>query len=384
MASTYTEFATEPANLDAVANDAAHYNLPVYEWFGDFTNFPTRITPDLGDINTSYYSGSNNSDFTRKNSLFQTPALAANQVGFEIQKPSTNISHTALIEYRRGTGHWMPAPLFRSFSYYWKNHTNANSNWYVYSPGLTLINYKTNALKRWTAGWQHSKDANPSGRLYRLTGLNKAQQVNALGPDWYIVGAWFSLKSNATEANQSPRSELTDFRLGWHNPDTGSGATKLIIPNKMSWDDLRETRQRDEVSFYSIDSGTLDDSFAIDDSEETKSIATSASGVNDDTFCPLSTPGLTNWNKWTGNCRAILISKMSGENMIDYAGTYSNGTITFKQSNNDALIFKAKITKIEPSLSYPAIAELTVEKIQDNDAAWPENTNIDVAIEGLT
>ncbi len=250
MAEYFNKIATEAATHNAVASDSAHYNLPVYEWFGTYTNFPTTITPDLGDRNTSYYSGSNNSDFRRYKTLFHLPGLSDGEQGFEIQKPSTTASHTALIEYRRGTGHWMPAPLFRSFSYYWKNHTNANSNWYVYSPGLTLINYKTNALKRWTAGWQQSKDANPSGKLSRLTGLHKAQQVNALGPDWYIVGAWFSLISNATSSNQSPRSELVDFRLGWHNPDTGSSGTKLIIPDRMPWDDFRAQKQRGETSFY--------------------------------------------------------------------------------------------------------------------------------------
>ena len=249
MADFINNIASEAANASASSSDSSHYNLPIYEWFGAEHSFPTKIEPDLGD-STGAYFGDNNTDFTRYGTLFLTPGLSSSEKGFEIRKESTTNAHSAIIEFRTGIGHWMPAPLFRTLSYFWKNHTQYNANWRVYTPGLTLRNYKTNQQKRWTAGWTQGNDPTNSGKLFKVTGLNKAQQVNALGPDWYVVGAWFYMYSQGTSGNQNPRGELTDFRLGWHNPDTGAGATKLIIPDKMTWNDFRTMKQRGEVSFY--------------------------------------------------------------------------------------------------------------------------------------
>ena len=255
MAEYIQEIAAEPANKHAASNDAAHYSLPVYEWFGSDAeySFPGMFVPDLGDDLGYVWNKQNVNDnfVTRANQLWSTPNQSdASLNGFYISSPVTASQLKMNIRVDGGIGHWMPAPIFRTLSYYWKNYTAKNANWYVKTPGLVLRNWRTNEEKIWTAGWSQSAFVSTSGQLIRLTGENKAQQVNALGPDWFIYGAMFHVVSNSTSSAQSVSAELKDYRLGWHNPVTGPGATKLIIPDKMSWDDFRAMKQRNEASFY--------------------------------------------------------------------------------------------------------------------------------------
>lgn len=254
MAEFFSKIATEPANKSAApSGDAAHYNLPVYEWFGNDARygFPTSITADFGDANNPYYVATHNIDFQRYGPLFSTPDVPEDERGFEIKKTSASDVHSALVEIQGGTGHWMPAPIFRTLSFFWKNYTSVNANYRVYTPGLTLRNWKTNATQRWTVGWENAANSNASTQIFKVSGLNKAEQINALGPDWYIYGVWFYLLSNSTGSNQTARSLLSDVRFGWHN-SLPSGAYKMVIPDKMSWDDFRALKQRGEASFYSL------------------------------------------------------------------------------------------------------------------------------------
>ena len=248
----FSEIEQVAANKNAGASgDASHYSIPVYEWFGNDAqyNFPSSITAELGSANDPRYYATHNTDIITQNPIFSTFEGGDDEKGFQIKKTSASNVHSAIVEIRGGTGHWMPAPIFRTLSFYWKNYNNANANYRVYTPGLTLRNWKTNAQQRWTVGWENAADPNPSGKIFKVSGLNKAEQVNALGPDWIIYGVWFYLVSNSTSANQTARSTLLDLRFGWHNPIGGSGSYKMVIPAKMSWDDYRAMKQQGEVKF---------------------------------------------------------------------------------------------------------------------------------------
>ena len=251
---------TQPANKHAGANDQAHYQLPVYEWFGESANysFPESFYPDLGDHSTEEWLNSvvrlleNPDDYvTKRDPLWQTPDQPnADNTGFDIKKPPTIEERRINIRIDGGVGHWMPAPIFRSLSFYWENPVNANANWRVYTPGLVLRHWETNEEKIWTAGWQEDKWG-LGGRLKRLTNESKAYPVNNLGPDWYIYGAIFNCKSNSTSGVQGPTSYFRDFRLGWYN-HLPSGSYRLIIPDKMSWDDFRQEKAANNKSFYAL------------------------------------------------------------------------------------------------------------------------------------
>ena len=253
MAEYIQEIAAEPANKSAAASgDASHYSLPIYEWFGNESTdygLPNSITADFGDARDPYYVSTNKGDVQRTGPIFSTPEVPDNQRGFDVKKTSTSNVHSIIIEIRGGIGHWMPAPIFRTMSFFWQNQNNANSNYRVYTPGLILRNWRTNAQKYWSVGWENAADPNPGGKLYKVSGLAKAEQINALGPDWYIYGAWFYLLSNQTQAAQTTASKFADLRLGWHNP-LPSGTYKMIIPEKMSWDDFRAMKLRDEAAYY--------------------------------------------------------------------------------------------------------------------------------------
>jgi hypothetical protein len=259
MAEFFSEIANAAANKNASASgDSSHYSLPVYEWFGNDAryNFPTNLTAELGSANNPSYHATHNTDVISQNPIFNTFEGSDGEKGFEIKKTSASNAHSAIVEIRGGTGHWMPAPIFRTLSFFWKNYNNADSNYRVYTPGLTLRNWKTNATKRWTAGWENAADSSPSGTIKPVSGLGKAEEVNALGPDWIVYGVWFYLLSNSTSTSQTTRSALLDLRFGWHNPIGGGGSYKMIIPDKMSWDDYRAMKERGEVKFYSLSSRT--------------------------------------------------------------------------------------------------------------------------------
>jgi streptogramin lyase len=262
MAEFFSEIAQVAANKNqAAGTESAHYQQPKYEWFGEGASysFPASFYPDLGDRSdyewvNSVGTGSNTSYITKRDNLFWLPdAPNADNTGFDIVKPGLPDEKRLNIKVAGGVGHWLPAPVFRSFSYYLERSTNNfASNWYLRTPGLVLRNWRTNEEKIWTAGWQMSRNNNAGYDLPILTGENKARQVNNLGPDWIVYGAIFHFISDYTGNNQTPRSSFRDYRLGWYNPIGGSGSYKMIIPEKMSWDEFRAVKQKGEVTYYTL------------------------------------------------------------------------------------------------------------------------------------
>ena len=264
MAEFISQIALEPAN-QAINNSGDFYKPTRYEWFGSpgtqVYSFPNTFRPDFGHGGSwdqdwlQNVSAGSITDFyvTRTKAPWKIPTSISNaEHGFYIEKPSTTEAKQINIRIDGGIGHWMPAAIYRNIGWYWKNATGLNSNWRVWSPGLVLRNWKTNEEKIYSIGWTEAAYASTAGQIKIVTGQQKSDPVNALGPDWFIYGAIFQMRSNGTSGTQSPKAELLDLVLSWHNLDTGPGATKLIIPDKMSWDDFRALKQRGEVSFYSL------------------------------------------------------------------------------------------------------------------------------------
>ena len=262
MAEYIQEIALEPAN-QAINNSGDFYKPTRYEWFGShgterYTH-PNTFRPDFGHGGSwdqdwvQNVSAGSIPDFyvTRTKAPWKIPASISNaDHGFYIEKPSTTEAKQINIRIDGGVGHWMPAAIYRNIGWYWKNATAANANWRVWSPGLVLRNWKTNEEKIYSIGWTEAAYVSTAGQIKVVTGQQKSDPVNALGPDWFIYGAIFQMRSDGTSGNQSPKAELLDLVLSWHNLDAGPGATKLIIPDKMSWDDFRALKQRGEVSYY--------------------------------------------------------------------------------------------------------------------------------------
>lgn len=268
MSEFTSHIASEPANK-VMNNTGDFYSVPRYEWFGEpgtqQYRFPPTFRPDFGagtewDMDWTNDGGSEtdikNNWVTRRDAPWKIPVdLANDQMGFTIHKPSTAAAKEIPVVIEGGVGHWMPAPIYRNIAWWWQNETGNNSNWIVRTPGLVLRNWRTNEKKTYSIGWNTRQGGTgTNGTSYVVSGIGKATPVNQLGPDWFVYGVMFHMRSKSTQANQSPRGFLVDVTLGWHNPDITTGSNKLIIPDKMSWDDFRAMKQRGEVSFYILNS----------------------------------------------------------------------------------------------------------------------------------
>ena len=242
----------QSVSSSAWANNAsAHYSIPTLPWFkssGASSSYPTAFTPDLGDT-TRFESNVNANNYAYifdKTDPFW-PNESSNDFGFSVRKAST--PETVEFNYRisGGNGLWMPCPIFRSISFYWKNKFNQNSNFRPRRLALTVRNRTTGMEKTWSPGWDSSHNPNAVGQVYIFNGAAKSDEVRNLGPDWYIHGVIFNFRSNGTSGSQAPESVLSDFRLGYH---VGSGAsTKMIVPKNQSWNDLLSLYAAGEVGY---------------------------------------------------------------------------------------------------------------------------------------
>nr|BDD46690.1 hypothetical protein 1 [Paracoccaceae bacterium]BDD46764.1 hypothetical protein 17 [Paracoccaceae bacterium] len=381
MTELITQIVTEPANQ--VINNANDFYKPTrYEWFGahgtERYTFPTTFRPDFGEgnawdqdwVQNLSASDISNNYVTRQLAPWKIPKTRTDeQHGFYVQSPSTADALNINVRIDGGIGHWMPAAIYRNIGWYWKNETAVNSNWRVWSPGLVLRNWRTNEEKIYSIGWTEAAYVNTQGQVKVVTGQHKSDPVNALGPDWFIYGVIFSVRSKSTQSPQAPKARLVDLVLSWHNPMGIAGSYKLIIPKKMSWDDFRAMKQRGE---YAAESGGP--------AASVKQYTTSVS-VNDSTFCPLLNDYNSSSNRWTGNCAFVAMTTLDGINLVNYVGTYSNVEIKFLRTDNGVLLYNGSVEEI--SVKGGNVALLHVNKIVANDDAWPSNVDIRIEVTGL-
>lgn len=265
MTEFISHIATEPAN-QVINNTGQFYNPTRYEWFGangtQRYTFPDTFRPDFGHgsywdqdwVQNQSVTNISNNIVTRQMAPWKaSPFTTDEQHGFYVESPLTASELKINVRIDGGIGHWMPAAIFRNIGWWWKNHTAVNSNWRVWSPGLVLRNWRTNEEKIYSFGWTESAYVSTTGQIKLVSDQAKSDPVNALGPDWFIYGAIFSVQSKDTQGTQAPKAEMVDLVLSWYNP-MPAGTYKMIIPDKMSWGEFREHKQRGEVSFYSLNS----------------------------------------------------------------------------------------------------------------------------------
>jgi hypothetical protein len=224
-------------------SSSSHYNLPKVPWFMSAGHNGTMIptfTPDIGTSATYYTNdeaaGSGYSYVSDKKYPFWPGDSGTG--GFALQKPSMQEAVEFNYKISGGNGIWMPCPIFRSISYHWSNTTAFNSNFAPRRIGLVLKNWKTDEEKTW--GYEGGRNAynTATGSLYWNATLAKVQHVRDLGPDWFVYGVIFNFKSASTNSNQSPYSELVDFRLGYMN-NMGAGTYRMLMTVNQSWADLK-------------------------------------------------------------------------------------------------------------------------------------------------
>ena len=243
---TNYEFTSDLANRYA-QNESGHYSVGLSRWFhnyGSYLTYPDTFTPTLGTTTVTLGQNVNpTSSYVYDVTDPFWPIDGAYDRGFAISKPATTSMVEFNVEVSGGGGYWMPCPIFRSLSFFWRNDTNANSNFVPRSLALSLKNGKTGEEKYWGSGWSNAHTPSPTGKLYVLNGENKVQEIRDMGPDWFINGVVFNFKSNSTSAAQTPRSSLVDFRMGHLMPNLGPGSYRIILPKEQSFSKFSDSIQ---------------------------------------------------------------------------------------------------------------------------------------------
>ena len=362
-------------------SESAHYNVAFVEWFrGDGSqvkSYPGTFNPDMGDTTKTFRSNvSGNIEGTYVTEIQASIWGSADNKpnGFLVTKPSTTSKVEFNMEISGGKGRWMPCPVFRSISFYLDRLTYANSNFYPKHVALKLRNMVTDEIKIWGSGWNKGAIAGENYTLYHYSDRTSANQVRNMGPDWVVYGVIINWVSNGTSANQSPRARFTDFRLGW-TQDGLTGTTKWVLPQALTWGNLTSMIATGQRKFVPSPIGTL---------TSTMRIETNWESVTENTFTPHSNPVYTQYNKWPGNCKGIRIISVGGRKLNELIGSYSNVTVKCRKKSDNTLLYEGNLTEIIAGPSnFPDQVMLAVSKTAATQNEWPQDTDIDVTIEGL-
>ena len=232
-----------PANAYS-GNAESHYSIPKIPWFMSFGHSGTYLpsfTPDLGSTAQYYTNDEAGSSgysyvFDKKDPFWSDDN--GHDGGFSLQKPSTTEPIEFNYKIAGGYGIWMPCPIFRSISFWWKNDTAVNSNFITRRIGLVLKNWRTDEEKTWGYDSTTSSYATDTGKVCFFSSSAKAQSVRDLGPDWFVYGVIFNFYSRGTGSNQSPRGLLSDLRLGYYM-HMGAGIYRMFLTQNQSWSSLK-------------------------------------------------------------------------------------------------------------------------------------------------
>ena len=225
------------------SSDNAHYNIPRLPWFKS-TGIGEIIPTFKPDLHNTYHFITKNESANANITNQQDPFWPDEGLGggFTVTKPSSNSEVLFNYKISGGNGIWMPCPIFRSFSYYWNNKTNANSNFVPHMIGLVLKNWRTDEEKTWDSGYYRNKNPEIGGELFRdyHNDHGRISLVRNLGPDWFVYGLIINFKSQATSANQAPVSTFSDFRLGYYHKPGEFGNYRMCLTKEQSWSELKE------------------------------------------------------------------------------------------------------------------------------------------------
>ena len=243
------KFKSVPAQAWANNQSGHYYSTELIPWFrasGQPADYPDTFTCDLGNK----YTFSSNIDASSYQYVYNKtdtfwPVEGDFDKGFSLQTP--NSKDLLQFNYRivGGKGHWMPAPICRSVSFYWSNETNNARSWYIKHVALVLKNWKTDEEKIW--GFH----MNITNQTSRVIALNSVDSLRSVGPDWFIYGVVFNLGAPATSGSLIGKSKLVDFRLG-HECSGLTGANKLILPKQMTWGNFTNAMKAGQMKYEPI------------------------------------------------------------------------------------------------------------------------------------
>lgn len=243
------KFKSVPAQAWANNQSGHYYSTELIPWFrasGQPADYPNEFVPDIGskfDFTVTHDASSYNYIYDKTDPFW--PVEGDFDKGFSIQTPE--ISSLRQFNYRiaGGKGYWMPAPIFRSLSFYWGNESNNAKSWYVKHTALVLKNWKTDEEKTWGFGM------NNTSKSSRVVILNTVDEVRAMGPDWFVYGVIFNLRTDATSDLLIGKGRLVDFRLG-HECARPAGTNRLILPKQMTWGNFTNAMKAGQMKYEPI------------------------------------------------------------------------------------------------------------------------------------
>ena len=226
---------------------AAHSEIPKIPWFRDrgvSTTYPSYFTTNHGAVQ-GFPSNVDGRDYiTGQSNPFWPQEGSDSGYGFSVTKNPGTPGIEFNYQISGGDGFWLPCPMWRSLSFVWENTTASPAN---YSPrrfALICKNWKTDAEKLWSPGWNTTVNTAAFKTTYIFNGWDKSKQVRNLGTDWYVYGVIFNFLSNSlSSSDTAPLCKLSDFRLGYSynlysniNTDNNS---RWILTKKQSWSNLK-------------------------------------------------------------------------------------------------------------------------------------------------
>ncbi len=249
---TEASFRTEPCTSYTRTSDAdtKHYDIPLVMWFrnnGQPPNYPATFTPDTG-YKPSFRNTDDGSDYIVDRTIPFWPEEGNLANGFGIRQPVLNaFSKNFNVEISGGIGHWLPVPLVRSISFYWRDVNGEPGAWKVRHLALVLRNWRTDEQKTWGSNL-NSEDT--------TTGIKKIDSnfvyITSWGPDWYVYGVIFNIARAGEYGGSAPEAKLADFRLGYEYPDLDSSKHRMAIGKAMGWQNFRTAMSKGEMQFEPI------------------------------------------------------------------------------------------------------------------------------------
>jgi len=247
---TNINFQSVPAQAWANNQSGHYYSTELIPWFrasGQPADYPNTFTPDIGskyEFRVTHDASAYNYIYNKTDPFW--PVEGDFNKGFSVQSPNSKDGRAINYRIVGGKGHWMPCPIFRSLSFYWDNTSNNDRSWYIKHTALVLKNWKTDEEKTW------GFSMNTTNKGSRVIILNSVNEVRAMGPDWFVYGVIFNLRTASTSGSLIGQGRLVDCRLGYECDRPSTGNHKLILPKAMTWGNLTSAMRAGQMKYEPI------------------------------------------------------------------------------------------------------------------------------------
>ena len=134
---------------------------------------------------------------------------------------------------------WMPCSLLYSISFRWRNSWSTDANWAPRYVGLRVKNALTSQEKTWGSGNYIYPVYENIDKIYRIYNKNEFYELRGLGPEWFVYGLIFNMRTDKTDLYLNSMGKLTDCRLGYKVPGTDS-KQRMVCPREMNWRDFSD------------------------------------------------------------------------------------------------------------------------------------------------